>query len=453
MRRGISFFLRLGAVVVLLIFGFQLAMIASASLQRGKATDTGLRFPLPDQVAASITLLETGQDRSTVLRALNGQGVSVILTDTPFEEFAGEQIHVTSVERALAAYETELGGRRFAAFVEIPQTGFFAERRARRRPLLSGSPLRVVVELTTGEVLVIETVSQINTQVFGLPLGFFAGMIGVIISGMVLVYAHRQTQPMLRLSKAAADFGQDGAPQIVAEQGAPEMRSLIREVNNMQVRVSDLLASRALTLGAIGHDLRTYLARLRLRIDLVPEDDLRIDMNRDAQNLSDMLDDSILLARLGLEPLGDERTELNEVLDKLVADASQQGHDISMTAFPTDLQVRGKRAAIQKLFQNLIGNATKFATQTKITMSDTPEDVIIEIADNGPGIPEAERKKVMQPFYNANDARTLGKSGTGLGLAIAREIALNCGGDLVLEANNPSGLRCRVVLKSIRSDI
>src|SRR3546814_16974012 len=100
-------------------------------------------------------------------------------------------------------------------------------------------------------------------------------MVGFLVAGLALLAVAREMRPLAQLSRLVTSFGRDGAPQRMPERGAREVRVLIGAINRMQERIAALLRSRSFILGALSHDLRNYLTRMRLRLELIHDTTMR----------------------------------------------------------------------------------------------------------------------------------------------------------------------------------
>ena len=148
-------------------------------------------------------------------------------------------------------------------------------------------PVRIVSPLAGGGVLVAETVDELTVRVLGLPPGFWAGIIGFAVAALALYAVVRETTPLARLARSVERFGEAIEPVSLPERGAREVRALIAAFNRMQSRIAELVRGRAFMLAAMSHDLRTYLTRLRLRVEMVPDADLRERAAQGWQRVSD----------------------------------------------------------------------------------------------------------------------------------------------------------------------
>ncbi|MEO1490657.1 MAG: HAMP domain-containing sensor histidine kinase [Pseudomonadota bacterium] len=442
-----SLLVRIGALLALGVFVIQLLMVAAIFADRRSDTGGGFRYPLPDQIVAMVKLAETSSDRALMLRALNSAEFSVVIQRGDFDAMTEEPIRVPRVEKVLNQYHESVGGRRLVAFIALAGD-LDPIMNWRDGDIWTSHPLRMVIELKTGELLIAESRGgKLAEKVFSWPLGLFSGVISVFVALLVLWAVGRETRPLRKLSAAAVRFAETGEQRMVPEQGAPELRRLIADFNDMQARIADLLSARALMLGALGHDLRTYLTRMQLRVAALADAKLSAAMERDLTLMSQLVDDSLTLARLGIEEPDDARTDAACLLRTMTDEYIANGADIRIC-----VERPGQSAGIaisegmlRRLLSNLIDNALKYGTACRIDLDTSDDAVTLSVADNGPGVSQDDLDSLHRPFFRANAARTLTSDGHGLGLAIANEIALRHGGSLSFR-NTEDGFTSQITL-------
>ncbi len=264
-----------------------------------------------------------------------------------------------------------------------------------------------------------------------------------------LVLARRLTRPLARLSRAAAQVGQGRTPEPLPEQGPEELAQLARRFNRMAQDVRELLANRTTLLAGISHDLRTPLARMRLALELLPRaaDPALVDgLRRDIEEMDRLIGEFLELGR-GLQPGQQTDTDLRVLLDELVADSRRGGGDIRLTA-PASCIFPANARALRRILANLIENAARYGEGKPIDveLSKTASGATIRVLDRGPGIPEAEREAVFQPFHRLEPSRSTATGGSGLGLAVARQLAQANGWQLELRARDGDGTEAVLTL-------
>ena len=195
---------------------------------------------------------------------------------------------------------------------------------------------------------------------------------------------------------------------------------------------------------AIAHDLRTPLTRLRFRIEQAP-DELRAKMAQDLDEMEEMVSAALAFVRDASRPGRREPMELYSLLESLADDLAETGADVAVEG-ERKIIIIGDPMALRRMFANLLENAGKFATRARVKVGRIGAEALVEILDDGPGIPEAELERVFEPFYRREPSRSRQTGGIGLGLAVVRSIARAHGGDVVLRNAEGGGLAAEVRL-------
>ncbi|WP_031337264.1 ATP-binding protein [Rhodopseudomonas sp. B29] len=276
----------------------------------------------------------------------------------------------------------------------------------------------------------------------------FTALIGVILSlALFGWWADRSlSQPLSSFAKAAENFKLDGTDEPLAETGPDEIRALARALNRSRIRITTLLEDRTRTLLAISHDLRTPITRLRLRSEFIEDVPHRDNMLHDLDQMRAMLDTVLSFLRTGrkLEPT--TRIDLASTLQLVADQFSDLGHKVCYQG-PDHAEIMARPEDIDRAVTNLVGNAVRYGCDTTVRLVPAPSQMVIEVEDDGPGIPDHRKAAMLEPFVRGDDARNMDEaSGFGLGLAIARTIAREHGGELTLHDTKPHGLIARITL-------
>ncbi|GGE85182.1 HAMP domain-containing sensor histidine kinase [Sphingomonas prati] len=283
----------------------------------------------------------------------------------------------------------------------------------------------------------------------GIRLGAATLLLYLIVLGASIVIAMRLARPLRDLTRAADAFGGRGDPVAVPVRGPDDLRHAIVAFNAMNARVVALLDEKDRMLGAIGHDLRTPLASLRIRIEGMDPAEERVAAIATIDESTAMLEDILVLARTGRVREDARRMDVAALVEALVEDYRDMGRAVAFTPGPraiADVQPVLLRRAVR----NLVDNALAYATTATLSVAATADAVIVSIADDGPGIPPADRARMMQPFQRQDSSRNRDTGGTGLGLAIARSIAEGHGGTLTLGEAEGGGLLAEIRLPVTR---
>jgi len=275
-----------------------------------------------------------------------------------------------------------------------------------------------------------------NSQIF---LWWMLGTSLVLIT-IAILFLRNQIKPILRLADAADSFGKGRpVPHDFRPRGAREVRKAAQAFVEMRDRIERHVEQRTTMLAGVSHDLRTILTRFKLELAMF-EDSPEIEaMRRDVDEMQAMLEDYMAFAK------GDAGEEIVSAdIGELLGEVKNQAHgakDISIDVSDAPLVVKLKRHAFKRAVANLVNNAARFADHVSVSAGKKDGSLVVEVNDNGPGIPEAEREHVFRPFYRLDHARNQDAGSTGLGLAIARDIARIHGGDIALSQSQLGGLK------------
>ena len=257
--------------------------------------------------------------------------------------------------------------------------------------------------------------------------------------------AHRMTRPLRQIAEAADRLGLDAGPPPLPEHGPRELRKATRAFNRMTARIRHLVDDRTLLLAAVSHDLRTMLTRLRLRAEFIEDGEQRGKAAADLDEMQAMLDATLAFAR---DEAADDHpvpVDLASLLRELSADLADAGRAASFDG-PESLTLPGRPVALRRLFENLIDNALRYGEEASLTLRQGNGRAEALVDDRGPGIPEALRERVFDPFFRLEASRSRDTGGSGLGLAVVRAIVQRHDGAIRLEDRPGGGLRVRVTL-------
>ncbi|MGV3480803.1 MAG: ATP-binding protein [Sphingobium sp.] len=263
----------------------------------------------------------------------------------------------------------------------------------------------------------------------------------LIVSGLLI---RRTLTPLRRLAKMTERVGL-GERIELEEAGTVEVRNLIRAFNEMQRRIHRLIDDRTETLAAVGHDLRTPIARLQLRLDAIDDDDLRESISGDVSEMGAMV--TSLLAYLGGEkdPETIVPTDIAVMAATIIDEMVDQGHD-AQYAGPVHLEWPLRQVAMRRALSNLVENALHYGKTAALSLDRDGEDLVIRVDDDGPGIPEDRMADVLKPFIRLDTARSRNTGGLGLGLAIVARAVERERGNLQLANRPDGGLRVEIRL-------
>lgn len=253
-----------------------------------------------------------------------------------------------------------------------------------------------------------------------------------LLFGAIALIVGRITKPLAALTGRVEHFAErrDAAGQL-APKGPQDMQRLIVAHNAMENSIAALLDEKDVMLGAIGHDLKTPLAALRVRIESVEDEAERAKMAATIEDITRSLDDILSLARVGrpTDPL--ELTELNALVGQVAEEFEDMGEPVSFA--PAERTVVLLRETwLRRAVRNLTVNALRYGKTARIAIVRDGTQVLIRIEDDGPGIAADQIEPMMQPFTRGEPSRNSATGGAGLGLTLAKAIAEQHGGKLIL---------------------
>ncbi len=312
----------------------------------------------------------------------------------------------------------------------------FMKRHRRELAVLSGEPMpRLViasVRQSSGEWISTRGLSEGGDMRVLAPLVGQTIVLYFVLVGAMALILRRIGRPLKALTRRVEDFaGNRMIDGQIEPEGPEDIRSLIVAHNAMESRIAAMLDEKDVMLGAIGHDLKTPLAALRVRIEAVEDDVERGRMAATIEDINRSLDDILSLARVGRpsDPL--EPNELAALVADVIGEFEDMGEAVELG--DTDRIVIAIRATwLRRALRNLVSNALRYGQRARITLKREGRNAVLRIEDDGPGIPEGDIARMMEPFTRLEASRNSGTGGTGLGLTLARAIADQHGGTLTL---------------------
>jgi signal transduction histidine kinase len=266
---------------------------------------------------------------------------------------------------------------------------------------------------------------------------------------LLSVWATRAlTAPLKRLASAAEAFGARDDHVALPEAGPREVLAVSRALDRMRARVRRLIDDRTQMLAAISHDLRTPITRLRLRAEFIEDETARAAMLRDLDQMNGLVEAALSFVRDGQarDASSHSLVDLASVVQTVCDDFADFGTPVSVGR-SRHVLVRGRTEELQRAVTNLVDNAVKYGGAAEVRMESSERGVRVCVIDFGPGIPDAERDAMLQPFVRGDRARNLNAaSGFGLGLSIVQAIVEAHQGRLTLENRREGGLCAAIEL-------
>ena len=311
------------------------------------------------------------------------------------------------------------------------------------QPVLIG-PFRVGVKQPDGRWRVVETRNPrlMDPWRQHVLLWFLASI--VVTAPLAFLFARRLSAPIAAFAEAAERLGRDpNAPPLRLE-GSFEIGVAARAFNDMRERLRRYVEDRTSMIGAVAHDLRTPLTRLRFHAESAPKE-LREKLAGDIAEMDAMVAATLAFVRDATQAGSRARLELRSLLDSVVDGFAEQGRDVRLQPGETVI-IEGDSVALKRMFANLIDNAIKFGGLARVSLRTEDGCALVEVEDDGPGLPEAELEEVFEPFHRVEPSRNRDTGGIGLGLTAARTIARAHGGDVTLANRLGGGLKALISL-------
>lgn len=254
----------------------------------------------------------------------------------------------------------------------------------------------------------------------------------LVLVGVIAVILRRITRPLAALTTRLERFAEtrslDGQ---LAPEGPVDVRRLIDAHNAMEARICALLDEKDVMLGAIGHDLKTPLAALRVRIESVEDDTERERMAMTIEDIVRTLDDILSLARVGRPSDVREQSELSALVASVVEEYEDMGEPVEL-GDTRRIAVPLRATWVRRALRNLIGNALRYGQAARVSVDREGDFAVVRIDDDGPGIADANIARMLEPFARGEPSRNSETGGTGIGLTLARAVAEQDGGTLRL---------------------
>ena len=259
---------------------------------------------------------------------------------------------------------------------------------------------------------------------------------------IAIIFLRNQTRPIVNLAKAAERFGKGHYINEFRPSGASEIRKASYEFDRMVKRINRHLNQRSEMLSGISHDLRTPLTRLKLQIEMINQKELSEKMSKDIDEMEKMLNDYLQFAKTQVQE-NSAAININEFFGEIIKNTNNKNlHFIKCE----EIILVARKNALKRCFDNFIQNGLSYGKNVNISISKTPNRLVILIEDDGPGIPRDEYRNVFKPFYRLDKSRSLNTSGVGLGLSISEDIISSHGGNIQLSESQYKGLQVKVSL-------
>lgn len=309
--------------------------------------------------------------------------------------------------------------------------------------------LVIQVQLRDGQWVTFDTVLPSATA--SLPVRLLLTLVVLLVAVVALSFIAVRwlSRPLATLAQAAEALGKNIHHPPLPVDGPTELRQAATAFNTMQARLVRTIEDRTQVLAAMSHDLKTPLTRLRLRAELMDDNDLRQRVEKDLAEMQAMVTDALAALRGMDGPAQTVPVDLMALLESVQADNVDMGRQVTLSGSVT-APLAGDPARLRRCIGNLIDNAVLYGKSAHIEVSEASHGarpvVRVAIRDAGPGITPDMLERVFDPFFRLEASRSRDTGGSGLGLGIARNIARAAGGDVVLRNLPQGGLEALLTL-------
>ena len=252
------------------------------------------------------------------------------------------------------------------------------------------------------------------------------------------------TRPLAALSEAAEAFGNGEAAPQLPETGSREFVNTARAFSAMRERIARYIDDRERLFVSISHDLRTPIMRLKLRAELLDDEEVRSEFHDDLDELDMMVKGALQCVKDSDIYENPTEIRLDPLIQRMVRGVGLSGHAIEFTE--SGLSIAAKPLALKRAIGNLLNNAIHYGERVEIFCLAVTDGVEIHIRDHGPGVPEEALSSLAQPYVRLEHGRSQNQTGLGLGLSIARDIVDAHGGTLRLNNATDGGFEAVIFL-------
>ena len=271
----------------------------------------------------------------------------------------------------------------------------------------------------------------------------------ILILSIAILFLRQQIKPIEKLAKAAESFGMGKKIENFKPSGASEVRKAADAYIKMQERIEKFIEQRTLMLAGVSHDLRTPLTRIKLQLEMLSKNRENEELLKDVDEMQYMLETYLDFS----QTVSSEESSLvniNKLIEEVIDTSRDENKSIIFKPIgKNEINHKCKYIALKRCIINIINNAKAYGDKIIIKLSESDNEININIEDNGPGISKKDYQKALKPFQRLDSSRNQNIAGSGLGLSISQDIIKTLDGNLKLSKSEIGGLKVEINLPKI----
>ena len=309
---------------------------------------------------------------------------------------------------------------------------------------------RVIVKIPTNSSVIEFLIPRRNVYATNSHI-FLVWMVisSILILSIAILFLRQQIKPIEKLAKAAESFGMGKKIENFKPSGASEVRKAADAYIKMQERIEKFIEQRTLMLAGVSHDLRTPLTRIKLQLEMLSKNRENEELLKDVDEMQYMLETYLDFS----QTVSSEESSLvniNKLIEEVIDTSKDENKFIIFKPLKkNEINHKCKYIALKRCIINIINNAKAYGDKIIIKLSESDNEININIEDNGPGISEKDYQKALKPFQRLDSSRNQNIAGSGLGLSISQDIIKTLDGDLNLSKSEMGGLKVEINLPKI----
>jgi signal transduction histidine kinase len=442
-------FLRIVIIALAFLIALQILIVGASYLIRTAELARPAQPRIIEQIGAAAALVDKAapEERRNVLRAISSPFMAFsLLPEFPEDGVGAMRRPLPEYRPVISMYQQALGKRDFRIFAR-------KWRRFKGAPPIMPAEVVVAIRLGDGSALIVEPSAEYRRQLAVNVAALASSVLGVLLLCGLVWASFETTRPLRDMAAAAERLAADLDAPALPERGPKPVRDLARALNSMQTDLRRLVSERSVTLAAVAHDFRTYLTRLRLRADFIDDLAQRAKAEKDIDEMSALIDDTLLYAQAGAAGVETGPFDAAALL-RDVAQGMNETHPGAVSVeTPATLQATGHEGFMRRAATNLLDNARKYGGAARARLDAEGALAALTIEDDGKGLTRADLDRLTEPFFRVEGSRSRVTGGAGLGLAIARRLIEASGGRLELDLTAQGGLRARVLLSNAGENV